>query len=243
MGQNWQQFLGLIRTNTVCAKLSCITSSLRNNKKVDTGEAQGKMSENPADDRLFLQVQILGNEVISLLDSGATICILGKEGQDLMRKLDLKIETCKVKNVELADKSLNTVAGKVELPITLNGKTFLITTFIVPAVDQKLILGLNFWHQTGFIPNVATGTYTLSQHTDTKMNDKISSVSADGDKLTETQREELTNLITETKKQFPHKLGRTQIYEHASLIQQTRDRLSASRFMSLRLNYRTCITG
>lgn len=172
------------------------------------------MVDSSNDDRLFLQVQILGLQVISLLDCGASISILGAQGQELVQKLELPIEKCEVKNVELADKTHNKVLGKVELPITLNEKTFLVTALLVPAVEQKLILGLNFWHQTGFVPNVQNGTYSLAQNTDHEKCAKLSSVSADGDKLTDEQSKELNDLITETKKMFPHKLGRTSIYEH-----------------------------
>jgi hypothetical protein len=57
--------------------------------------------------------------------------------------------------------------------LTANTKKEIIHIVVTMA---SIILGLNFWHQTGFIPNVATGTYTLSQHSDTKMKDAMGSV-------------------------------------------------------------------
>jgi hypothetical protein len=187
---------------------------LKNERAEDTKLTHGKMSAVSDDDRLFLQVQILGIPVISLLDSGASICILSAHGHELVRELNLVIEPSKVKNVELADRSHNKVEGTVQLPITIQNRTFLVTTLLVPQVEQKLILGLNFWHQTGFVPDVATGTFSLSQNENSQHCEKVSSVSVDGDKLTSAQREELKIVIDKAKSLFPEKLGRTHIYEH-----------------------------
>jgi Reverse transcriptase (RNA-dependent DNA polymerase) len=168
------------------------------------------------DDRLFLQVDILGHKISSLLDSGASKCVIGGPGFHLISDLNLPKYDCDIKRVELADKSCNEVLGQVDLPITLGQRVFLITALIVPAVDQKLILGLNFWHDTGFIPDIANGTWSLSNNT--LRNEKLGALKGekgeDGDKLCDADRQRLLEFVDEIRQSFPPGLGRTNVMEH-----------------------------
>jgi Reverse transcriptase (RNA-dependent DNA polymerase) len=172
-----------------------------------------KLSHQAGDDRLFLKVDILGRKVISLLDSGASQCVIGGAGISLIDDLKLPKSDTKIKRVELADSSCSLVVGQVDLPISLGKKTFLITALIVPSVDQKLILGLNFWHDTGFIPDIARGTWSLSG--EEPEIGKLGAVKGeDGDCLSDAQRQKLNDLVTKVKESFPSGLGRTTILEH-----------------------------
>ena len=205
----------MIRAERVRHKIGVIKASLQR-RAAQNGAAEGNnFSQVADDDRLFLQVHVLGRPVCSLLDSGASFCVLGGAGMALASELNLPICESKVRRVELADKTCNAVVGQVDLPLTLGGKSFLIPALLVPSVDQALILGLNFWHLTGFIPDVARGSWSLSR-VESACAEQLGAVRGeDGDVLREADREELVDFISKTRETFPPGIGRTNVMEHA----------------------------
>lgn len=201
-GGEWQRHVRRIREERVKHKIGVITTQLQNSHAAAGPSGEKKLSHQSGDDRLFLQVDILGRKVNSLLDSGASKCVIGGAGLSLIEDLKLPKYDTEIKRVELADKSCNSVIGQVDVPINLGLRTYLITALILPSVDQTLILGLNFWHETGFIPDIARGTWSLSQNA-SNYGQLGSLKSEDGDILLGAERQKLLDFIEDIKSKFP----------------------------------------
>lgn len=103
------------------------------------------------DPRPHLQVKICGEEVVGLMDSGASCTIFGKGSEEFLSKFQLSSQRKSVV-VRVADGNCKKCNGVVEVPITFNGATHLITTLVVPEIDTFLTLGMNFWDAFGFSP-------------------------------------------------------------------------------------------
>lgn len=141
------------------------------------------------------------------------MCVIGGAGLSLIEEMKLPKYDTKIKRVELADRTKTSVIGQVDLPISLGQKTYLITALIVPSVDQTLILGLNFWHDTGFIPDIARGTWSLSDNASNV--GKLGAITGeDGDLLQGADRQKVIDFVDKIKSKFPPGLGRTNILEH-----------------------------
>jgi hypothetical protein len=131
MGREWQSHINAIRTQRVKHKIGVIRASLQQRAAQNNVADKNDFSQVADDNRLFLEVDVLGRSMCALLDSGASMCVVGGPGMALMSELNLPSYKSKIKRVELADKSCNQVLGQVDLPITLSGKTFLIPALMV----------------------------------------------------------------------------------------------------------------
>lgn len=105
------------------------------------------------DNRPFAKVDILGFSVIGLLDCGAQMTVLGVGCDKLLRDLKLKLLPTDLKLTTAEGSRLN-VKGYVNLPITFNGKTRLVTAIVAPTLNRRLILGMNFWNVFRIEPSI-----------------------------------------------------------------------------------------
>lgn len=118
----------------------------------------GKSFSNPVivhkenDNRPHNKINILGVEVVSLLDSGANSSIICKDGLDLIKSLGITIRTSKLKNVLTsklknvltADGVKQPITGCVDIPIVINENCRVISFLIVPSLNYSFILGTDF---------------------------------------------------------------------------------------------------
>lgn len=98
----------------------------------------------PGDNRPFAKVTINGDELKGLLDSGASVTILGKGGYKLVEKWRLKIFPVNVR-ISTADGTEQNVKHFAKVPFSYNGKTKIISTLLIESVKRELILGYDFW--------------------------------------------------------------------------------------------------
>lgn len=89
-----------------------------------------------------IRVNILGTEVIALLDSGAGFSVMS--ALDVVKSHGFKILKCNVR-ICTADDTEHTCLGYVNVPYTLGTETRVVPTLIVPEIKKPLILGMNFW--------------------------------------------------------------------------------------------------
>lgn len=108
------------------------------------------------DGRLYAEVIFLGKKELGLLDTGANISCIG----DNLATNDYssipgfqKIKS----NVMTADGKAQKVVGKLEIEMNYKNLVKQITLYVVPTLNQKLILGLDFWRSFGLIHNVVSG--------------------------------------------------------------------------------------
>lgn len=105
------------------------------------------------DNRPFAKVDVMGIPVIGLLDCGAQMTVLGFGCDKLLRDLKLKLQSTDLKLTTAGGSRLE-VKGYVDLPVTFNGKTQLVTTVVAPTLKRRLILGMNFWNVFGIEPTI-----------------------------------------------------------------------------------------
>lgn len=105
------------------------------------------------DNRPFARVDIMGIQVTGLLDCGAQMAVLGIGGRKLIHDLKLKLQPTSLK-LTTAGGSKLVVEGYVNMPMTFNGKTKLVTTIVAPNLKRRLILGMNFWKLFDIEPKV-----------------------------------------------------------------------------------------
>lgn len=105
------------------------------------------------DNRPFATVDVLGVKLIGLLDSGAQISILGTGSENLVKRLKLKLLPTTTKLSTAGGFQLK-VLGYVNLPITFNGQTKIVTTLVAPLMTRRLILGMNFWRMFKIEPTI-----------------------------------------------------------------------------------------
>ncbi|XP_062557352.1 uncharacterized protein LOC134222226 [Armigeres subalbatus] len=99
------------------------------------------------------KVNVLGTDVIALLDSGAAISVLSSV--NLLETHGLKILKSNVR-ICTADDTKHTCLGYVNIPYTLGNLTKVIPTLIVPEIRKTLILGMDFWRAFKIRPMVAS---------------------------------------------------------------------------------------
>lgn len=105
------------------------------------------------DNRPFAVIDVMGVELIGLLDSGAQISILGCGSKNLLTKLKLKLLSTDTKLTTAGGSRLD-VLGYVNLPVTFHGQTKIVTTLVAPAMKRRLILGMNFWRMFNIEPTI-----------------------------------------------------------------------------------------
>lgn len=143
------------------------------------------------DNRPFAGIEVLGVRLVGLLDSGAQVSILGTGSENLIKRLKLKLFNTHTKLSTAGGNSLE-VKGYVNLPVTFDGETRILTTLVAPSMKRRLILGMNFWRLFRIEPTIPR---TLDE---AEVAEVEQSETQEGSMLTPEQMERLD----EVKKQF-----------------------------------------
>lgn len=119
------------------------------------------LSQTEKDNRPYLTIDILGTEILGLLDSSSCRSILGKKGWNIFKELGLHVENLNLK-CTVANGQTCSVLGSVNLPVKLQNKVHTIDFLIVPDLPHFVILGLDFWKIMGIVPNLREGKWVFS---------------------------------------------------------------------------------
>jgi hypothetical protein len=97
-------------------------------------------------------VDVLSVKIPSLSDSVASCCVLGKDSEEYLQKVNLPLH---FKNVSISTVvgTRHAVQGCVDIPYLFNDKLKIIPTLVVPFMSQRLILGMDFWNALGIVRN------------------------------------------------------------------------------------------
>ena len=112
-----------------------------------------KISNSTKDPRPYADVEILGNKLKGLLDSGASVCVLGRGSRELVGPVNEKISMCNT-SVRTAGGSHHPILGKIALPVKYKNKENEIMFYICPSLDQEIYLGVDFWLKFGLAPEI-----------------------------------------------------------------------------------------
>ncbi|KAJ8938753.1 hypothetical protein NQ314_011350, partial [Rhamnusium bicolor] len=115
------------------------------------------------DQRLYLEVSVLGFPMMGLLDSGASRTLVGATGYEILRQIGLSLQPmvtqCKVANGQTCAS-----IGYVSTPVTLGDKARIIDILVIPELPHKLILGVDFWVSMNIIPDLRQRIWHFSDH-------------------------------------------------------------------------------
>lgn len=160
------------------------------------------------DPRPYLSVNVLGFECDGPLDSGISCTILGKEGLDMVRHLNLSGNPSKVA-IKTADGTLHVAICKLDIPYNVNGLVKVVPTLVIPSLSKHFILGIHFWNMFEIKPKFCSVSPLNC--------DLVESVSEfDGNRieLSKDQQKSLDEVIKEFLVTTKGKLGCTNILTH-----------------------------
>ncbi|KAJ8911597.1 hypothetical protein NQ315_003978 [Exocentrus adspersus] len=114
------------------------------------------------DERPCLKFNVLGKSLMGLLDSGASVTILGNSGWKLLENLPLIFSQEKSK-IRVANGEFCESFGTCDVLFKVRGRTKLVKTLVVPTLSHTLILGANFWKQMGIVPDLRHNEWYFSK--------------------------------------------------------------------------------
>ncbi|KAH8303053.1 hypothetical protein KR059_010889, partial [Drosophila kikkawai] len=106
-----------------------------------------------ADPRPYAEIQISGKTVRGLLDSGASVSLLGRGCRELLETLDITWKPYYAQ-VKTANGATQSILGKVSIPMTYRNVTVMMDLFLCPSLEQELYLGVDFWKSFQIAPEV-----------------------------------------------------------------------------------------
>lgn len=100
------------------------------------------------DNRPYVDINVLGYDFRGLLDTGASVSVLGKGCEELILKLNIKKFVINT-SVKTADGSNHSVNFFVNLPINFKNTVRVLPFLLVPGLAKEIILGMNFFELFG----------------------------------------------------------------------------------------------
>ncbi|KAL1110191.1 hypothetical protein AAG570_008268 [Ranatra chinensis] len=170
----WQAWLGVVRERSTRPR------------------AEGVLDSRKGDRRPHLVVNVYGQPLLGLLDSGASRTLVGGEGWRVLRGLGLRDYGGGATHVTVADGSRCVVQGCVDLPFELEGRVRVISALVVPTLTTPLILGTDFWRAMAIVPNLSQGSWEFQDHAGEVV---VSDGTGLEDHLEATQRETLDGVV------------------------------------------------
>lgn len=169
---------------------------------------------NVGDNRPHLKVRIFGKMINALLDSGASQSVLGGPGLWVLDKFPTLLKPIPNRWVETADAKRHTIKGCMKIPITLEGRTKNIDVYVVPALKQTLILGIDFWTEMQLVTDLSNRTWEFSPSRLTIYSLQTQSGLLSEEHLNEQEKEQLDNFVTNYLGTEETRLGRTDKVQH-----------------------------
>jgi len=98
------------------------------------------------DNRPFAREKIEDLEVMGLLDSRASVSLLGEGCLETVERIGLILERSQ-SIMKSAGGTQHRVVGKIQPNISYNGVTHRLPILLCPSLKQKLYLGIDFWRK------------------------------------------------------------------------------------------------
>lgn len=162
------------------------------------------------DERPYLKISVLGRTLLGLLDSGASVTILGKQGWNQLKDLKLPVLE-EPTDIRVANGETCRSIGSCEVPFALRDRVKLIKVLVVPDLPHTLILGANFWREMGIVPDLRHHEWYFSKEPHLlEMTDHL----RDETVLTPKQEGLLKELVDRNIALMGNELGCTSLVQH-----------------------------
>lgn len=117
------------------------------------------------DPRMYMTINICNHPFEALLDSGASVSVLGSGSLEFLKENNIKYQKM-FSFVETADGNNNKVEGYVKLPIKIGQTIETILFCIVPILKGKIYLGIDFFKKFNLIPRFKIGEISVPKLSD-----------------------------------------------------------------------------
>lgn len=94
--------------------------------------------------RPYATIEMFGEKRNALLDSGASVSVIGNGSVELLDKLGIKYKIFN-SNIKTACGSKQQIIGKISTEVKFKNKTEIIDFYIAPSLSQSIYLGVNFF--------------------------------------------------------------------------------------------------
>lgn len=118
----------------------------------------------PFDNRPYINVNVYGQPVTALLDSGANLSCLGQSSLKMIKQFNLKVSKSKLQSLTTADGTKQKIEGFCQLPICVGSECRIIDILIVPSLQCKLILGSDFCKLFSLIVDFSNNSWNISSN-------------------------------------------------------------------------------
>lgn len=107
----------------------------------------------PQDQRLYAKVEFLDFVELGLLDTGANVTCIGSDLA--LADFSRYHQFCDLRSfVKTADGARQKVLGYLDVDVSFRNKLHRLKILIVPSLNQRLILGLDFWKKFNLAPDI-----------------------------------------------------------------------------------------
>ncbi|KAL7729480.1 hypothetical protein ACLKA6_009036 [Drosophila palustris] len=106
-----------------------------------------------SDPRVFAEFSLGGRQMRGLLDSGASVSLLGRGCRELAEELNLPVKPY-VSTVRTASGEDRSIIGRLVVPVEYKGEVKDVVLYLCPYLEQTAYLGIDFWRIFGIAPDV-----------------------------------------------------------------------------------------
>lgn len=119
----------------------------------------GSLTDPPSNDlRPYASINLLGQQVSGLIDTGASISVAAAElASSLCNQHPSKLKRISSK-LSTADGTNHDIKGKITTQITFRGRSELMDIYIIPTLSQNLYLGVDFVRKFHLAADLFTDT-------------------------------------------------------------------------------------
>ncbi|KAM8701527.1 hypothetical protein ACLKA7_012110 [Drosophila subpalustris] len=105
------------------------------------------------DPRVFAEFSLGGRQMRGLLDSGASVSLLGRGCRELAEELNLPVKPY-VSTVRTASGEDRSIIGRLVVAVEYKGEVKEVVLYLCPYLEQTAYLGIDFWRIFGIAPDV-----------------------------------------------------------------------------------------
>ncbi|KAJ8945293.1 hypothetical protein NQ318_002750 [Aromia moschata] len=166
------------------------------------------------DERPYLKVNVLGKSLLGLLDSGASVTILGGPGWEQVKDLGIELLEGKTKNRVANGEGCESL-GSCEVHFSVRNRLKLVKVLVVTDLPHTLILGANFWKQMGIVPDLRHNEWHFSKEPHIF---EVQEHSRGQTVLSQEEEKRLQEVVDNNLKFMGDRLGCTDLVQHKKFL-------------------------
>lgn len=166
------------------------------------------------DPRVYADVEVEGVPMKGLLDTGATVSVLGNGCRELIENLNCSFKEI-YSNVRTAGGGEHRILGKVTLDVVYKGMKRNLDLYLCPDLDQELYLGIDFWKIYQLAPDIIKVDGIDIEKVQKDLLDGDDEYKLNPHVLEERQQQKLDEVISEFNTFEEKGLGHTNLERHS----------------------------